>query len=110
MSIGQFESRYGGLLRWTLLLVMAVGVMYGNTQWVTHDQMREKEATLHKVRQEDMLAIGSTISRVEAEGKAKYARLEVRVEAGRTESADINRRLERIIAQLEMVLKRMETM
>jgi predicted component of type VI protein secretion system len=110
MTVTQFESRYGSLARWVVVLIIAVGVMYGNTQWVTHAQMREKEQMLHKIRQEDMLAIGNTISRVEAEGKAKYARLEVRVEAGRTESADINRRLERIIAQLEMVLKRMETM
>jgi predicted component of type VI protein secretion system len=110
MTITQMESRYGSLARWVVVLIFAVGVMYGNTQWVTHGQLREKESMLHKLRQEDMLAIGTTINRVEMDAKAKFARLEIKVESGSAESADINRRLERIIAQLEMVLKRMETM
>jgi hypothetical protein len=86
------------------------GILFtADARYVKHEALKEKEAMMHRVRESDMLALGNSINRVELAAKAKAAKLEGMIEAGRVESQDINRRLERIIAQLEMVLKRMDT-
>jgi len=91
-------------------LILGGIVFNADARYVKGEYLREKEQVMHKIRQEDMLAINNAINRVELESKAKYAKLDGMIEAGRIESADINRRLERIIAQLEMVIKRMDGM
>jgi phosphate/sulfate permease len=89
--------------------LLLAGVMFtADARYVKHEHMRDKEATFHRVRENDIAAITAHIGRVELEAKAKASKLEGMIESGRVEAQDINRRLERIIAQLEMVLKRME--
>ena len=107
-ALSNFEKSYGWLIRWAILLICSGAFLYADALFVSDVELKAREAVVMSVRMDDLARIDSSIKRVETDSRERYSRLEVGSQQSMEMFMDLNKKVERLIAQNEMILKVLE--
>jgi hypothetical protein len=94
-----FELTWGWIIRWVLMLALGYLLLFADTRYLKRDEVEQYMEKFHALREDDMSQIYSRIERVRSE--AQSSDLIVRKLEGK---------LERIAAQNEMIIKRLDAL
>jgi hypothetical protein len=96
-TLKDFDLTYGWIIRWLLLMAIGYAVMYADTRYLQKTEVEMYMTKLHQLRGEDMAAIYNRIEAVRAEAVASDKLVR-----------NLEGKMERVIAQNEMILKRLD--
>jgi len=92
-----FDLTWGWIIRWVLMLALGYLLLFADTRYLKRDEVDQYMNKFHELRKDDMAQIYSRIERVRLEAQSSD-----------TIVRKLETKLERISAQNEMIIARLE--